>query len=916
MGIDYWSHSKFIHHKVRNMVRRGWLLKTYYDKKLMQARIATGIKQENDRLDWLHPVGFLGRVKPSDKTEIFTMDIGGDPSRRVVWAVIGDREYHPKISEGESILYSPGDKKKFIRVYKKPQQGQGGASEEKESKEGIHQDADDLKITTTTKDTFSNKADKGIGNETEKNFTIKAAGNTQFEAQKHIRVGDHHIQGTQYVAGTVNAADVLAGGGTSVSVASLRADENREDGSKDWGASGQPGKVSLLKVAAQVAALVASGGGGGEQGPPGPQGPPGAKGDQGDQGLPGPPGTPGATGPTGAQGPQGLKGDTGAQGPTGATGSPGTTGPQGPIGPEGPQGPQGAQGAQGAAGTGITMQGSVPTSGDLPASGNTQGDAYLVQADDSLWIWDGTQWISGGSIQGPPGIQGPVGATGAQGPTGATGNPGATGPQGPIGPEGPKGDAGDTGPEGPIGPEGPQGPQGPAGTTDWNGITNKPATFPPTLPIAQSGVTNLVTDLAAKAPLASPTFTGDPKAPTPTAGDNDTSIATTAFVTTAVAAVAAIPPATVPPLMDGAAAVGTTTKYAREDHRHPTDTSREPTIAGGTTAQYWRGDKSWQTHDKASVGLGNVDNTSDANKPVSSAQAAADNLRVLKAGDTMTGALIVTPKGSTFGTAIGTAANAAVTAADANILFYNYSANNWAGLGSDGAGNVWLRVGLSGSPTPALQIASDRNITMPGNVNAGGTISGPGVNITVAAGNGFVTHQLTGTRTWMTGVAGNGHYYIYDATLPATRASIDLNGNFIVGVNGLKPGGGPWIDSSDVRIKHVIADYTDGLSAIKELKPVRYTYKGNDTTQAPLAGETVPYKSSPHYQVAVSQKEFIGFRAQQIEDWFPELVTQTSGYIDGVLVQNQRIVDTNALIYALVNSVQELLKRVETLEAP
>jgi hypothetical protein len=36
--------------------------------------------------------------------------------------------------------------------------------------------------------------------------------------------------------------------------------------------------------------------------------------------------------------------------------------------------------------------------------------------------------------------------------------------------------------------------------------------------------------------LASPTFTGDPKAPTATPGDNDTSIATTAFVTAAIAA--------------------------------------------------------------------------------------------------------------------------------------------------------------------------------------------------------------------------------------------------------------------------------------------------------------------------------------------------------------------------------------------
>jgi hypothetical protein len=52
--------------------------------------------------------------------------------------------------------------------------------------------------------------------------------------------------------------------------------------------------------------------------------------------------------------------------------------------------------------------------------------------------------------------------------------------------------------------------------------------------IAESAVTNLVSDLALKAPLANPTFTGDPKAPTASPGDNDTSIATTAFVTAAI----------------------------------------------------------------------------------------------------------------------------------------------------------------------------------------------------------------------------------------------------------------------------------------------------------------------------------------------------------------------------------------------
>lgn len=41
-------------------------------------------------------------------------------------------------------------------------------------------------------------------------------------------------------------------------------------------------------------------------------------------------------------------------------------------------------------------------------------------------------------------------------------------------------------------------------------------------------------DLSAYAPIASPTFIGDPKAPTPTAGDSDTTIATTAFVQGAI----------------------------------------------------------------------------------------------------------------------------------------------------------------------------------------------------------------------------------------------------------------------------------------------------------------------------------------------------------------------------------------------
>lgn len=47
--------------------------------------------------------------------------------------------------------------------------------------------------------------------------------------------------------------------------------------------------------------------------------------------------------------------------------------------------------------------------------------------------------------------------------------------------------------------------------------------------------------------------------------------------------------------------------------------SKEGAITAGSAGQYFAWDKTWKTLDKSAVGLSNVDNTSDANKPVSSA---------------------------------------------------------------------------------------------------------------------------------------------------------------------------------------------------------------------------------------------------------------------------------------------------------
>lgn len=84
--------------------------------------------------------------------------------------------------------------------------------------------------------------------------------------------------------------------------------------------------------------------------------------------------------------------------------------------------------------------------------------------------------------------------------------------------------------------------------------------------IAQSQVTNLTTDLSAKAPLASPTFTGTPIAPTAVAGTNSTQIATTAYADTSAANAAAAlvdaAPSTLDTLNELAAALGDDPNFA------------------------------------------------------------------------------------------------------------------------------------------------------------------------------------------------------------------------------------------------------------------------------------------------------------------------------------------------------------------
>jgi len=183
--------------------------------------------------------------------------------------------------------------------------------------------------------------------------------------------------------------------------------------------------------------------------------------------------------------------------------------------------------------------------------------------------------------------------------------------------------------------------------------------------------------------------------------------------------------------------------------------SKEPAITAGTTAQYWRGDKSWQTLDKSAVGLGNVDNTSDANKPVSAATQTALNAKA-NASITITADTGLTGGGDlsanrSLSVVYGTTAGTAAQGNDSRITGAEQTANK-------GVANGYAGLNATGQ-VPAAQL---------GTGTADGTtyLRGDGTWATPAGGGAAVTPTNGGGETY------------YDAGNGSTAITLDLaNGN-------------------------------------------------------------------------------------------------------------------------------------------
>lgn len=176
--------------------------------------------------------------------------------------------------------------------------------------------------------------------------------------------------------------------------------------------------------------------------------------------------------------------------------------------------------------------------------------------------------------------------------------------------------------------------------------------------------------------------------------------------------------------------------------------------------------------------------------------------------------------------------------------------------------------------------------------------------------NTYLGQQANGMYANNNSTAIGAHAYVFGSNRLVLGSTAGYNGtniNTMVGIanvtpgyilhlglnSAAKPGSNVWNVASDRRLKQDIAPFTDGISVIQKIKPVRYQYNGKANMPT---GE-----------------EFVGIIAQDMQRVAPYMVGEFT-YQDTTGKEEVFLdFDGNALTYMLINSVKELNNSLEDL---
>ncbi len=184
-------------------------------------------------------------------------------------------------------------------------------------------------------------------------------------------------------------------------------------------------------------------------------------------------------------------------------------------------------------------------------------------------------------------------------------------------------------------------------------------------------------------------------------------------------------------------------------------------------------------------------------------------------------------------------------------------------------------------------------------LNASTTTNNSGFNfIEAGTSKAYIYYNGINDEIWLSNSSGGGSKHLVVSTTgnvgikqTAATNTLEVNGS------ASKTVAGSWLANSDRRIKTDILDIDNSLELIKKLRPVKFKYTDEWMAKHP----------------SIKNQYYYNFIAQEFQQVFPEAVQGSGEYLDGDKKEVLQIDTYNAEIVA-IKAVQELLKKIETLE--